>query len=134
MTKHRKTRAFFTFTAATMALLVLASEARAASAKSGPLPSLTATFAECTGRLAARAEFERLAGRRAQAEQAEGEARALSDLAKATTPDGRGADVLASRIEAKTAHRRLLHASQGARDWASVRAEGFESACRDFLL
>jgi hypothetical protein len=95
-------------------------------------------FSVCAGRLSALMEdqwmFDGPGSERTQSELL-----AMVSLVEATMPEGSGRQVLAWRIDAKVAHRALLHQArftpdQSLAETAAARAEALAADCRSLLL
>ena len=96
------------------------------------------TFATCTGRLSAQMEHEWLMNDPAS-ERTETHRATMIALLDAVSPPNRGRDILAWRIDAKSAHAMLLTRATFNDDtedaaWALRRAQTQVSACTGLLL
>ena len=72
-------------------------------------------------------------------ERTQSELLAMVSLVEATMPEGTGRQVLAWRIDAKVAHRALLHQARFVADrtlaeTAAARAEALAAKCRSMVL
>ncbi|MCF2904333.1 hypothetical protein L0666_04990 [Octadecabacter sp. CECT 8868] len=91
-------------------------------------------FASCTGRLSAQMEHEWLLSDE-NAEQTEDQRAAMIDLLFATMEPDEGRQVLAWRIEAKSAHAGLLTRATFREDtWAAQRAVQMVRACTAIMM
>lgn len=104
----------------------------------GVAGSLLQDFAVCAGRLSAIMEDQWMFDGPAS-EQTAVELGATVAVIEASMPEGAGRAVLAWRINAKVAQRRLLHQARFARDpvvaeTAAARAEALAASCRSMLL
>jgi hypothetical protein len=104
----------------------------------GAADPLLRDFAVCAGRLSAIMEdqwmFDGPGSERTQAELV-----AMVSLIDASMPQGAGREVLAWRIDAKVAHRALLHQARFVPDQrlaktATARAEALAAECRAMVL
>jgi hypothetical protein len=104
----------------------------------GAADPLLREFSVCAGRLSALVEdqwmFDGPGSERTQTELA-----AIVSLIDASMPQGAGRQVLAWRIDAKVAHRALLHqarfvADERLAETAAARAEALAADCRSMVL
>ncbi|MCU0827301.1 MAG: hypothetical protein MUE52_07810 [Tabrizicola sp.] len=104
----------------------------------GAADPLLREFAVCAGRLSAVMEDQWMFDGPGSERTAE-ELAAVVSLIEATMPNGAGRQVMAWRIDAKVAQRRLLHQARFAEDprlaqTAAARAEALAATCRALTL
>lgn len=104
----------------------------------GAADPLLRSFAICAGRLSATME-EQWMFDGPGSERTAGELSAMVALIEASMAPGQGRQVMAWRIDAKVAHRALLHQARFARDrrlaeTAAARAEALAADCRAMIL
>lgn len=104
----------------------------------GAADPLLRQFAICAGRLSAVMEDQWMFDGPAS-ERTEAELRDMVALIDALTPEGAARQVLAWRIDAKVAHRALLHqirfvADRRLSETAAARAEALAAECRSMIL
>jgi hypothetical protein len=95
-------------------------------------------FATCAGRLSAVMEDQWMFDGPAS-EGTKAELQAMIGLIEASMPEGAGQEVMAWRIDAKVAHRALLHQIRYVTDrrlagTATARAEALAAECRSMIL
>jgi hypothetical protein len=104
----------------------------------GATDPLLRDFAVCAGRLSAVMEDQWMFDGPASEQTAE-ELHAMVSLIEASMPEGAARQVLALRIDAKMAHRALLHqarfiSDQRLAETAAARAEALAAGCRAMIL
>jgi hypothetical protein len=104
----------------------------------GAADPLLREFAVCAGRLSAVMEDQWMFDG-PKSEKTKAELHAMVSLIDASMPEGAGQQVMAWRIDAKVAHRELLHqarfvANPRLAETAAARAEALAAECRGMIL